>query len=43
MQIVERGNTAEVKRVKDGIAVLEVKRKIILREENRDVPGNGRA
>jgi hypothetical protein len=28
MEILSRGNTAEVKKVKDGIVVLEVKRKI---------------
>jgi hypothetical protein len=28
MEILRRGNTAEVKKVKDGIVVLEVKKKI---------------
>ena len=28
-EIVERGNTAEVKRNKDGIVILEVKKKIV--------------
>jgi hypothetical protein len=31
LEILERGNTAEVKRVKDGILVLEVKRETKLR------------
>lgn len=28
-EIVERGNTAEVKRNKDGIVILEIKKKIV--------------
>lgn len=35
-EIAERGNTAEVKRNKDGIVVLEVKKKIIKSEKERD-------
>ena len=34
--ILERGNTAEIKQTKDGIIVLEVKRKII-HQVNRTV------
>lgn len=29
LEIVDRGNTAEIKRNKDGIVILEIKRKII--------------
>lgn len=32
-EIAERGNTAEVKRNKDGILVLEVKKKIVRKDE----------
>ena len=32
LEIVERGNTAEVKPTKDGVLVLEVKRKVAFRE-----------
>ena len=31
LEIIERGNTAEVKPAKDGVLVLEVKRKVALR------------
>lgn len=34
-EIVERGNTAEVKRNKDGIVVLEVGKKIVKSENGR--------
>ena len=33
LEILERGNTAEVKRAKDGILVLEVRKKIAKLEE----------
>jgi hypothetical protein len=33
LEILERGNTAEVKKTKDGIIILEVKRKIKYRGE----------
>jgi hypothetical protein len=41
-EILERGNTAEVKRVKDGVVVLEVHRKIrytdaVTYEEDEDI------
>lgn len=32
MDIIGRGNTAEVKQTKDGVLVLEVKRKVAFRE-----------
>jgi hypothetical protein len=32
LEIVERGNTAEIKKTKNGITVFEVKRKIKYRE-----------
>lgn len=34
-EIAERGNTAEVKRNKDGILILEVGRKIVKAEKGR--------
>ncbi len=34
-EIVERGNTAEVKRNKDGIIILEVKRKIVSQKSDK--------
>lgn len=34
-RIVERGNTAEVKKGKDGIVVLEVRKKIERKDEGR--------
>lgn len=33
LEILERGNTAEVKRAKDGVLVLEVRKKIAKLEE----------
>ena len=36
-EIVERGNTAEVKRNKDGIIVLEIRKKIIKKDKGCDV------
>ena len=33
LEILERGNTAEVKRTKDGVLVLEVRKKIAKLEE----------
>lgn len=34
-EIAERGNTAEVKRNKDGIVILEVRKKIVKAEKER--------
>lgn len=34
-EIVERGNTAEVKRNKDGIVILEVGKKIVVKDKKR--------
>lgn len=34
-EIAERGNTAEVKRNKDGIVILEVKKKIVKDDKER--------
>ena len=34
-EIAERGNTAEVKRNKDGIVIFEVKKKIVRSDEER--------
>lgn len=34
LEILERGNTAEVKRTKDGILILEVRKKIAKLEEH---------
>lgn len=34
-EIIDRGNTAEVKRNKDGIVVLEVKKKIVEADKER--------
>lgn len=34
-EIAERGNTAEVKRNKDGIVVLEVRKKIVKSDKER--------
>lgn len=35
-EIAERGNTAEVKRNRDGIVVIEVRKKIVKSEETRE-------
>jgi hypothetical protein len=40
LEIVERGNTAEVKKTKNGITVLEVKRKIKYRENDEQINEN---
>ena len=34
-EIAERGNTAEVKRNKDGIVILEVKKRIVISDKER--------
>lgn len=34
-EIVERGNTAEIKRNKDGIVILEVEKKIVKAEKEQ--------
>ncbi len=34
-EIVERGNTAEVKRNKDEIMILEVRKKIVVKDKKR--------
>jgi hypothetical protein len=39
-EILDRGNTAEVKRVKGGITVLEVSRRIRSRQSEGDGPEN---
>lgn len=36
-EIAERGNTAEVKRNKDGIVILEVGKKIVKKDKSHDV------
>ncbi|MCI8800326.1 MAG: hypothetical protein HFH88_11020 [Lachnospiraceae bacterium] len=35
-EIAERGNTAEVKRNKDGIVILEVRKKMVKSDKERD-------
>jgi hypothetical protein len=40
LEIVERGNTAEIKKTKNGITVLEVKRTIKYRENGEQTNNN---